>query len=644
MAILTAVSVLLLGVFSLAGLLPYVLRWFGRFLGRSIRSKTQHRRELLFKRAETEEKERARALNPTLGADPSKEKKTPSSTSLDSDWEKVATTGDGQQTPTATTEQGGNPPVNEEYDGVIAFFHPFCNAGGGGERVLFAAILATQHQYPRALCVVYTGDHDASRDQILLNARNRFNIDLNPARVVFLYLTTREFVLANKWPYFTLLGQSFGSLILGWDALNLLAPDIYIDTMGYAFTLALCKWLFPRVPTAAYVHYPTISTDMLHSLKAADGTGQGLNAGAGKGLRGQVKQFYWQLFAKLYSRVGGSVDIVMTNSSWTQNHISSLWGPSRARHQPPAKESSTTSSPSPRPITVIYPPCAVSELQSKIPVDAASEATSRTNNILYIAQFRPEKQHAEIIDAFHLFLRNVHANTPVATRPRLVLVGSVRDDADEKRVYKLRLHAQEVKDSVDFVVNAKWPQILNYLASSAVGVNGMWNEHFGIGVVEYQAAGLISVVNDSGGPKEDIVVDVDGGPTGERYPFSFSLSPLLAILNPNKSFSSRFPRHYALLLRHSIRKGPIIIARRGARYASPRPEKQLEVFGTGLLGSVESGNACIGGHVDCSATTEEEEKVIDICALHLCTFCYERLLFLFLLDDTGMITIGDEPF
>ncbi|KAF1820360.1 glycosyltransferase family 4 protein [Dissoconium aciculare CBS 342.82] len=511
MAILTALAIVLLGVISLAGLLPYGLRWFGRFLGQSIRSKTQNRRELLFTRAVAEEKERARAFyNPTLEANPVEEKKTPSSTSLDSDWEKVATTAEGQRTPTATNAKEENVSVDEEYDGVIAFFHPFCNAGGGGERVLFAAILATQHQYPRALCVVYTGDHDASRDQILLNARNRFNIDLNPARVVFLYLTTREFVLANKWPYFTLLGQSFGSLILGWDALNLLAPDIYVDTMGYAFTLALCKWLFPRIPTAAYVHYPTISTDMLQSLNAPDGSSQGLNAGAGKGLRGQVKQIYWQLFAKLYSRVGGSVDTVMTNSSWTQGHISSLWGPSRARKQAKRPKSSPPS----RPITVVYPPCAVSELQQKIAVDASSEATSRTNNILYIAQFRPEKQHAEIIDAFHKFLRDVHPNTPVSSRPRLILVGSVRDDADEKRVYKLRLHAQEVKDSVDFVVNAKWPQILNFLSSSAVGVNGMWNEHFGIGVVEYQAAGLISVVNNSGGPKEDIVVDIDGGPTG----------------------------------------------------------------------------------------------------------------------------------
>lgn len=55
----------------------------------------------------------------------------------------------------------------------------------------------------------------------------------------------------------------------------------------------------------------------------------------------------------------------------------------------------------------------------------------------------------------------------------------------------------------------------------------MWNEHFGIGVVEYQAAGLISVVNDSGGPKLDIVVEWEGGETGfkasteEEYAIAF---------------------------------------------------------------------------------------------------------------------------
>ena len=33
----------------------------------------------------------------------------------------------------------------------------------------------------------------------------------------------------------------------------------------------------------------------------------------------------------------------------------------------------------------------------------------------------------------------------------------------------------------------------------------MWNEHFGIGVVEMMAAGMVTVAHDSGGPKADII-------------------------------------------------------------------------------------------------------------------------------------------
>lgn len=34
----------------------------------------------------------------------------------------------------------------------------------------------------------------------------------------------------------------------------------------------------------------------------------------------------------------------------------------------------------------------------------------------------------------------------------------------------------------------------------------MWNEHFGIGIVEMMAAGLIVVAHKSGGPQMDIIV------------------------------------------------------------------------------------------------------------------------------------------
>jgi alpha-1,2-mannosyltransferase len=286
-------------------------------------------------------------------------------------------------------------------------------------------------------------------------------------------------------------------------------PDIFIDTMGYAFALGLSSFLFPTVPTGAYVHYPTISTDMLDSLQAG---GQGINAGTGSGYRGMAKKKYWQLFAKLYSKIGGTIDVVMTNSTWTQSHIKSLWQPYRSNALP---------------IAVVFPPVAVEEVIHAVPISSSSEK-DRGPYLLYIAQFRPEKNHGLILEAFASFLAS-KPQLPAYpnTTPKLVLIGSVRNSHDDaKRVYELRLLAHElgIKDAVEFICDAPWPQMLTWMRKASVGVNAMWNEHFGIGVVEYQAAGMISVVNDSGGPKLDIVVEVDGERTGMLSPlppFSF---------------------------------------------------------------------------------------------------------------------------
>ena len=426
---------------------------------------------------------------------------------------------------------------------MLLTYEFFSNAGGGGERVLWAAIRATQKRWPKATCVVYTGDHDVDKAVILKQVKKRFNICLHPPTVHFLYLTTRHWVLASTWPRFTLLGQSLGSLVLAYDAFTLLVPDIFLDTMGYAFALGLSSFLFPTVPTGAYVHYPTISTDMLDSLQTG---GQGVNAGAGAGYRGMAKKRYWQLFATLYSKLGSRIDVVMTNSTWTQSHIKSLWEPYRVKR---GKADS---------IDVVFPPVAVEEVTEAIELSEASEK-NRGPYLLYIAQFRPEKNHELILEAFATFLHSkpklsAYSDGP----PKLVLIGSVRNSQDEKSVYKLRLLARElhVEDNVEFICDAPWPQLLEWMGKASVGVNGMWNEHFGIGVVEYQAAGLISVVNNSGGPKLDIVVDIDGKPTGMLF---FRLDPLIA-------YKGRVPRSYSRTVRRLFPRSTLNVAPENARH------------------------------------------------------------------------------
>ncbi|KAI1769777.1 glycosyltransferase family 4 protein [Hypoxylon cercidicola] len=467
--------------------LPILFRIFshtvGSTLGWYLRKLTDGRRSLII-RTTTENEAKFRE---------SKAGKDSSNSSDDEGWENI----DGSILGTSGNGEKGD----RDWDGIVGFFHPFCNAGGGGERVLWAAVRATQMRWPNAKIVVYTGDHDVSKDNMIARVKNTFSIDIHPPTIHFLYLSTRHWVLSSTWPHMTLLGQSLGSLIMGWDAFSLLVPDIFIDTVGYAFTLGLSKILFPDMPTAAYVHYPTISTDMLESLdpKTSVGT-QGVNAGKGVGFKGAIKKYYWKMFAALYSRMGASVDVVMTNSTWTQGHIQSIWGPCRNQR---GRE---------HPIAVVYPPCAVSEIERQVEISEESEK-KRQKYIVYIAQFRPEKNHQLILQSFAEFVKT---GTPSAKEAKLVLLGSVRDDNDSRRVYQLRLLVNElhIKDQVIFQLDAPWSEILQWLSKAFVGVNGMWNEHFGIGVVEYQAAGLISVVHNSGGPKLDIVTDVDGEPTG----------------------------------------------------------------------------------------------------------------------------------
>ncbi|KAL7623706.1 asparagine-linked glycosylation protein [Parahypoxylon ruwenzoriense] len=469
-------------------ILPLLFRIFsltvGSTLGWYLRKKTEGRRSSII-RATTENESKFREEK-AAGKDGS-------SNSDDESWENIDSTTIGTS---GNGEKGGR-----DWDGIVGFFHPFCNAGGGGERVLWAAVRATQRRWPNAKIVVYTGDHEVSKENMLSRVKNTFSIDINPPTIHFLYLSTRYWVLPSTWPHMTLLGQSLGSLVMGWDAFSLLVPDIFVDTMGYAFTLGLSKMLFPDIPTAAYVHYPTISTDMLDSLDPKSPVGsQGVNAGKGVGFKGVIKRYYWKIFAAIYSWMGASADVVMTNSTWTQEHIQSLWGPRRKQR---GRE---------HPIAVVYPPCAVNDIERAIEISEESEKR-RQKYLVYIAQFRPEKNHQLILQSFAEFVKT---GTESAKEAKLVLLGSVRDDNDSRRVYQLRLLVNElhIKDQVIFRLDAPWSEVLQWLGKAFVGVNGMWNEHFGIGVVEYLAAGLISVVHNSGGPKLDIVTDVDGEPTG----------------------------------------------------------------------------------------------------------------------------------
>lgn len=192
---------------------------------------------------------------------------------------------------------------------------------------------------------------------------------------------------------------------------------------------------------------------------------------------------YYQFFADLYGFAGYFTDYIMVNSSWTFEHIKTIWLSTGNK------------------IQILYPPVNVSHFQQ-----LSLDIKQRKPHILSIGQFRPEKDHQLQLHSFAHLLSTL--NSSQKKNVKLILLGGCRGSEDEKRIQELKQLAKELQidNQVEFAINAPFDKLSEYCQTSLIGLHTMWNEHFGIGVVEYMAAGLITVAHASGGPKSDIVV------------------------------------------------------------------------------------------------------------------------------------------
>jgi len=370
----------------------------------------------------------------------------------------------------------------------IGFFHPYCNAGGGGERVLWTAVKCLQDKYGASIdYVIYTGDTNVTSQQIMQLTEKRFNIKLDH-EVRFVFLNQRDWVEDKRYPMLTMIGQSLGSLILAFEAYYAFVPDIFFDSMGYAFTFPIFK-VYGRCKIGCYVHYPTISTDMLEAVKRRETSFNNNSVISQSPFFSNLKLFYYKLFAWLYGVMGSYADVVMVNSTWTKGHIDSIWGVRSKSFK-------------------VFPPCDTQAFQG-FPLE------SRQKIIVSVGQFRPEKNHRLQLESLALFLKKHPEHKDV----QLVLIGSSRNREDEERIALLRQAVIElqIQDSVKFAVNATFDELKDYLRKGLIGIHTMFNEHFGIGIVEYMAAGLVPLAHKSGGPLMDIVTIGYLAQTAEEY-------------------------------------------------------------------------------------------------------------------------------
>ncbi|RCN48016.1 hypothetical protein ANCCAN_05955 [Ancylostoma caninum] len=145
----------------------------------------------------------------------------------------------------------------------------------------------------------------------------------------------------------------------------------------------------------------------------------------------------------------------------------------------------------------------------------------------------------------------------------LTIAGGCRNAEDQSRVGKLKELSKEwdLTSNIKWRLNVAYEELFDALSESLISIHTMWNEHFGISVVEGMAAGTIMLAHDSGGlftwnnvtmwiyncfvsggPQLDILQPIDG--KKEELPLGF-----LAATKEGRSRDSSV--HYEEFVKHS---------------------------------------------------------------------------------------------
>jgi alpha-1,2-mannosyltransferase len=376
--------------------------------------------------------------------------------------------------------------------GGVGFVHPSSGGGGGGERVLWVGLKALldkdislertseyvlfTSRYGDARTCVTDRDYTA---ELLARVERQFGVVLpRSIKVVYLSDTLVRWLDPARYPRATLLLQSlFGSLAVFLSIVTAdRVPPLMVDTVGIPFLYPLLKVCGVRV--AAYVHYPVISTDMIRRVRRREAAFNNDALVARSTLLSHAKLMYYKMFACCYWFAGMCTDKVCVNSNWTSSHIKQLWGASRAR--------------------VVYPPCNVNGLK-------VNAIKTRRNYVVSVGQFRPEKNHALQLRAF----AEAKKSSKMPRDAKLFLVGGVRNNEDRERVHQLESLCDELglrrDDDVEFCTSCPFQRLCCLLGQAKAGLHTMKDEHFGIVIVEYMAAGCIPIAHRSGGVLLDIV-------------------------------------------------------------------------------------------------------------------------------------------
>ncbi|EPY19954.1 alpha-1,2-mannosyltransferase [Strigomonas culicis] len=367
---------------------------------------------------------------------------------------------------------------------TVGFLHHAAAVGGGGERVLWVMIDQLQrNDASKGITreyVLFINSDSSTNNGLAQLVERQFKIKLiKPLRLVFLRPSLTKWLSGDEYPCLTLFLQTvFGGALLFIDCavLNRMTP-VVIETVGIPMVYWLLR-VFVGTTVVSYTHYPIISSTMLSRVSNAQVSTTNHGVAVTNPIVRKIKYVYYYIFYYLYKVMGQFPVIVFANSSWTLGHLKKIFAP--------------------RDVRLLYPPCDVKGFFTEsLPI------AERKPLIVSVGQFRPEKNHMLQLRAFHRCLHDLPSDAT------LVLMGGVRNDADRARVEQLRGEAERLglAQRVRFEVNTPFDNVRHLLNTGLVGLHTMTDEHFGIVIVEYLAAGCIVLAHKSGGVQLDIVND-----------------------------------------------------------------------------------------------------------------------------------------
>ncbi len=196
----------------------------------------------------------------------------------------------------------------------------------------------------------------------------------------------------------------------------------------------------------AYLHFPEIHVDYSYSSF-------------------KRKVYLW-LFKRWVEAGIRKLDVVFCNSHYTQEMIERYWSPFGVKSS-----------------TVVYPPVNLTDFWCSTPPG------QRRKRVVYIGRFVPMKRHG--------MMKKLAADFP---EYEFVSIGGFMETEKEW----FNRFSKDLPSNYVLKPNLPGPELRKTLQESRIYAHLMEGEHFGIAPIEAAASGCITLVHNSGGPKEFI--------------------------------------------------------------------------------------------------------------------------------------------